>query len=40
MKAQLTEDVHERVVHAQHGWWFPERPGEELELFGLWGVEC
>lgn len=24
------------VVHAQHGWWFPEEPGEEPWLHGVW----
>jgi anaerobic selenocysteine-containing dehydrogenase len=24
-KAQLTEGIHPGVVHAQHGWWFPEK---------------
>ena len=24
-KAQLTEGIHSTVVHAQHGWWFPEK---------------
>lgn len=25
-----------RVIHAQHGWWFPELPGEEPWLYGVW----
>jgi anaerobic selenocysteine-containing dehydrogenase len=33
-RAQLTRKVHPRVVHAQHGWWFPEKPASEL--FGAW----
>lgn len=24
------------VVHAEHGWWFPELPGEEPSLGGVW----
>jgi thiosulfate reductase/polysulfide reductase chain A len=24
------------VIHAQHGWWFPELPGEEPWLHGVW----
>ncbi len=24
------------VVHVQHGWWFPELPGEEPWLHGVW----
>ncbi len=30
------EGIDPRVVHAQHGWWFPEDPGEEPSLHGLW----
>jgi thiosulfate reductase/polysulfide reductase chain A len=36
MKAQLTNAVHPKVVNAEHNWWFPEQPGEEPCLFGLW----
>lgn len=25
-KAKLTSHIHPRVVHAAHGWWFPEKP--------------
>jgi len=35
-KAKLTEGIHPRVVHAQHGWWFPEKSGSEPSLFGAW----
>lgn len=28
--------MHPRVVQAQHGWWFPELPGEEPWLHGVW----
>ncbi|HQO76982.1 MAG TPA: molybdopterin-dependent oxidoreductase, partial [Thermodesulfobacteriota bacterium] len=31
-----TESIDPRVVHAQHGWWYPEDPGEEPSLHGLW----
>jgi len=24
------------MVMATHGWWFPEKPGEEPSLFGVW----
>jgi thiosulfate reductase / polysulfide reductase chain A len=24
------------VIHAEHGWWYPEEPGEEPNLFGVW----
>jgi anaerobic selenocysteine-containing dehydrogenase len=33
-KATLTSGIHRRVVHAQHGWWFPEKPSSTL--FGVW----
>lgn len=35
-KAELTEGIHPRVVHADGYWWYPEKPGEEPSLFGLW----
>ena len=35
-KAKLTPTIDSRVVHAQHGWWFPEKPGPEPSLFGVW----
>jgi thiosulfate reductase/polysulfide reductase chain A len=28
--------IDPRVVSAQHGWWFPELPGEEPWLHGVW----
>ncbi|MCJ7595090.1 MAG: molybdopterin-dependent oxidoreductase, partial [Desulfobacterales bacterium] len=28
-KARLTEGIHPDVVHAQHGWWFPEKDPPE-----------
>ena len=33
LKARLTTDVHPKVVHAPHGWWFPERPAPEHGCF-------
>lgn len=35
-KARLFEGVHPDVVHADALWWYPERPGEEPSLFGVW----
>ena len=35
-RAQITGIVDPRVLHAQHGWWFPEEDGEEPNLFGVW----
>jgi anaerobic selenocysteine-containing dehydrogenase len=36
MKSKITEDVHPNVVTTEHGWWFPEDPGQEPDLFGVW----
>ena len=36
MKCQYFEGIDPKVVHAQHGWWFPELPGEEPWLHGVW----
>lgn len=35
-KCRYVEDLDPDVVHAQHGWWFPELPGEEPWLHGVW----
>jgi len=35
-KAKLFDGMDKNVVHAEHGWWFPELPGEEPWLHGLW----
>jgi thiosulfate reductase/polysulfide reductase chain A len=35
-KCQYFPGIDPRVVHAQHGWWFPELPGEEPWLHGVW----
>jgi len=35
-KCQFFEGIDVRVVHAEHGWWFPEFPGEEPWLHGVW----
>ncbi|HUT71491.1 MAG TPA: molybdopterin-dependent oxidoreductase [Desulfatiglandales bacterium] len=35
-RAKVTAGIHPRVVHAQHGWWFPEKPGPDPSLFGAW----
>jgi anaerobic selenocysteine-containing dehydrogenase len=28
-RAKLTDGIHPKVVHAQHGWWFPEKEPPE-----------
>jgi thiosulfate reductase/polysulfide reductase chain A len=33
LKARLTDAVHPGVVHAPHGWWFPEKPAPEHGCF-------
>ena len=33
LKAKLTDNVHPRMVHARHGWWFPEKPAPEHGCF-------
>jgi thiosulfate reductase/polysulfide reductase chain A len=32
-KAKLTDGIDPRVIHVQHGWWFPEQAGPE---YGVW----
>ena len=32
-KARFNSDIDPRVIHAKHGWWFPEKPGPD---HGLW----
>lgn len=34
--AHVTEAIHPKVVHATHGWWFPEKDAAEPSLFGVW----
>ncbi len=36
MKCQYFEGIDPTVVHCEHGWWFPELPGEEPWLHGVW----
>jgi len=36
MKCQYFDGIDPQVVHAEHGWWFPELPGEEPWLHGIW----
>lgn len=33
-RATLFDGIDPRVVHCEHGWWFPEKPGEEPWLHG------
>jgi len=34
-RAQITTIIDPRVVQADHGWWFPEKPAEAPSLFGV-----
>ena len=36
LKCQYFYGIDPRVVHCEHGWWFPELPGEEPWLHGVW----
>lgn len=33
LKVKLTDSVDPRVLHAQHGWWFPENPAPDHGCF-------
>ena len=34
-KAQLFDRIDPKIIHAEHGWWYPELPGEEPWLHGV-----
>ncbi|MEM1515714.1 MAG: molybdopterin-dependent oxidoreductase [Candidatus Bathyarchaeia archaeon] len=35
-RAKLTPTIHPNMVHAEHGWWFPEKEMNEPTLGGVW----
>lgn len=35
-RCRLVDEIDPKVVHAQHGWWYPELPPEEPWLHGVW----
>jgi anaerobic selenocysteine-containing dehydrogenase len=35
-RVRLCDEVHPSMIRVQHGWWFPQMPGEEPSLHGLW----
>lgn len=35
-KAKINSAIPPGVVCAEHGWWFPEKKGEEPFLYGIW----
>ena len=39
-KCRFFDGIDPRVVHAQHGWWFPEEDGAEPSLHGVWKSNC
>jgi len=39
-RAQYMPAIKPNVVHARHGWWFPEEEGEEPHLFGTFTANC
>ncbi len=39
-KCQYFGGIDPRVIHAQHGWWFPEEDGAEPLLHGVWKSNC
>jgi thiosulfate reductase / polysulfide reductase chain A len=39
-RCRLYEGMDPRVVHVEHGWWFPEEPGAEPSLHGVWKSNC
>jgi len=36
LKAQLFDGINQDTVNAENGWWYPELPGEEPWLHGVW----
>ena len=38
-KAHVTPTVDPRVIHAQHGWWFPEQDGEAPNYYGVFKAQ-
>jgi anaerobic selenocysteine-containing dehydrogenase len=39
-KCRIFEGMDPRVVHVQHGWWYPEDEGAEPSLHGVWKSNC
>ncbi|MEW6664552.1 MAG: molybdopterin-dependent oxidoreductase [Thermodesulfobacteriota bacterium] len=39
-RCRIFEGMDPRVVHAQHGWWYPEEEGAEPSLYGVWKSNC
>lgn len=41
-RVRLFDGIDERVIHAEHGWWFPEKEGTEPHLYGVFesNINC
>jgi anaerobic selenocysteine-containing dehydrogenase len=39
-KCELFDGIDRRVVHVQHGWWYPEEEGADPSLHGVWKSNC
>ena len=39
-RARYNPGILPNVINIRHGWWFPEKPGEEPSLHGLWESNC
>jgi anaerobic selenocysteine-containing dehydrogenase len=39
-RCRLFGGIDPRVVHVQHGWWYPEEEGAEPSLHGVWKSNC
>ena len=39
-KCQIFDGIDPRVVHVQHGWWYPEEDGADPSLHGVWKSNC
>lgn len=35
-KAEVTPIIPSKIVHGEHGWWYPEKKAEEPSLYGVW----
>lgn len=35
-RCKLFDNIHPLVINAEYGFWYPEKPGQEPSLFGIW----
>ena len=38
-KARISLKVNPQMIYTLHGWWMPEMPGREPDLFGVWDYQ-